>query len=99
MLTCVEYFKSSWNVLRANAAVFAGFLLGNLPVESRRGINLNPVMAANGMSDVNRYTYMWCVCVFVFVCLCVWQLSLFYMSRNNLNGDVTYCATRIYLCV
>lgn len=37
VMQCVAAFKSSWSWQRANAAYVVGFLLGNLPLESRKG--------------------------------------------------------------
>lgn len=31
--TCMAYFKSSWPIIKANAAMFTGLLLGNIPDE------------------------------------------------------------------
>lgn len=41
-MTSVEYFKSNWNICKANAVNFVGFLLGNMPAEKRKGTNINP---------------------------------------------------------
>eukprot|EP00049_Salpingoeca_infusionum_P022643 m.7920 g.7920 ORF g.7920 m.7920 type:complete len:1638 (-) comp5302_c0_seq1:139-5052(-) len=38
MSTVDSFFKSDWAEIRANAAIFSGFLLGNLPKEKRRDI-------------------------------------------------------------
>ena len=35
-MNSVGFFKSEWWEIKANAAIFIGFLLGNLPVEKRR---------------------------------------------------------------
>jgi hypothetical protein len=44
VMTCVDpYFKSEWNVIKGNAAMFVGYLLGNVPVDNRKVYNLNPV--------------------------------------------------------
>lgn len=48
VMTCVEHYRSQWNTIRANAASFTGFLLGNLPVEKRRASNLNPTLVSRG---------------------------------------------------
>jgi len=37
-----EYFKSLWNVIKANAVIFVGFVLGNLPEDKKKLANLNP---------------------------------------------------------
>ena len=36
---CVSFFKSNWEDIRANAALFVGFLLGNLKKEERDTIS------------------------------------------------------------
>jgi hypothetical protein len=48
VMTCVEYFQSPWNRIKANAAGFVGFLLGNLPVEKRKAANINPGLVSKG---------------------------------------------------
>lgn len=48
LMTAVEAFKSNWTVIRANAAAFSGFLLGNLSADVRKTINLNPAMGSTG---------------------------------------------------
>jgi len=47
VMTSVEYYKSNWNTIKANGAIFTGFLLGNLPIEKRK--NLNPTMVARAL--------------------------------------------------
>eukprot|EP00013_Stygamoeba_regulata_P006034 CAMPEP_0177640424 /NCGR_PEP_ID=MMETSP0447-20121125/6535_1 /TAXON_ID=0 /ORGANISM="Stygamoeba regulata, Strain BSH-02190019" /LENGTH=1747 /DNA_ID=CAMNT_0019142493 /DNA_START=242 /DNA_END=5485 /DNA_ORIENTATION=- len=47
VMTTLEFFKSKWHVLRANAATFVGFMLGNLPPSDyRRPINMGIVSTA-----------------------------------------------------
>lgn len=41
----VSFFRSTWVVIRGNAAMFAGFLLGNLPKEHQGLINKDHVCA------------------------------------------------------
>lgn len=48
-MTSVEYYRSNWNTIKSNAAIFTGFLLGNLPIEKRK--NLNPTLVARGMNN------------------------------------------------
>ena len=38
-MACVGFFKSPYEDIRANAAILAGFLLGNLPVTKRESIS------------------------------------------------------------
>lgn len=49
VMTCVEYFKSNWNSIKANAATFVGFLLGNLTQEKRKSANLNPGLISKAL--------------------------------------------------
>jgi len=42
MTSINEYFKSSWDIVKANAAIFVGFILGNLPEDKKKTANLNP---------------------------------------------------------
>ncbi len=42
----VSFFKSSWPDIRSNAAMFAGFLLGNLPEASHTLITKEHVCGA-----------------------------------------------------
>jgi hypothetical protein len=42
----VEYFKSPWNTLKANAAAFTGYLMGNATPEARKFINPGLVSTA-----------------------------------------------------
>jgi hypothetical protein len=53
-MTCVDpYFKSEWNIIKGNAAMFVGYLLGNISVENRKGYNLNPARVTKGESRVS----------------------------------------------
>ncbi len=54
VMTCVEAFRSNWTTIRANGAVFSGFLLGNLTAEQRKGTTLNPAMATSCASPLSR---------------------------------------------
>eukprot|EP00118_Oscarella_pearsei_P020077 m.216363 g.216363 ORF g.216363 m.216363 type:complete len:533 (+) comp39860_c0_seq19:3469-5067(+) len=45
-MNCVGFFKSVWQSIRASAAMFAGFLLGNLPKPDRHTISKEHVCAA-----------------------------------------------------
>jgi len=47
-MTAVEYFKSNWNSIKANAAVFVGFLLGNLP-DKKKAPGLNPGLVSRAL--------------------------------------------------
>eukprot|EP01113_Clastostelium_recurvatum_P024391 TRINITY_DN2913_c0_g1_i2.p1 TRINITY_DN2913_c0_g1~~TRINITY_DN2913_c0_g1_i2.p1 ORF type:complete len:827 (-),score=264.21 TRINITY_DN2913_c0_g1_i2:42-2447(-) len=49
VMNCVDFYKSQWNTIRANAAVFTGVLLGNLPIDKRKGINLNPAIVTKAL--------------------------------------------------
>jgi len=49
VMTCVDFYRSQWNSIKANAAIFTGVLLGNLPPERRRGINLNPAIVTKAL--------------------------------------------------
>lgn len=49
VMTSVNLFKSDWDQIKANAASFVGFLLGNLPVDKRNESNLNPALVANAL--------------------------------------------------
>lgn len=40
---CISFFKSNWADIRANAALFVGFLLGNLKKEQRVNISVDHV--------------------------------------------------------
>jgi len=42
MTSINEYFKSPWNSIKANAAIFVGFMMGNLLEDKRKTANLNP---------------------------------------------------------
>jgi hypothetical protein len=49
-MTCVDpYFKSSWNVIKSNAAAFVGFILGNLSPEKRKLTTLNPALVSKAI--------------------------------------------------
>ncbi|XP_052003052.1 maestro heat-like repeat-containing protein family member 1 [Xyrauchen texanus] len=42
-ITVIQFFKSNWAAIRAGAAMFIGFLLGNLPEEHFSHINMGSV--------------------------------------------------------
>eukprot|EP00999_Lentomonas_sp_LEN2_P003055 NODE_90_length_2355_cov_91.093357_g69_i0.p1 GENE.NODE_90_length_2355_cov_91.093357_g69_i0~~NODE_90_length_2355_cov_91.093357_g69_i0.p1 ORF type:complete len:766 (-),score=168.20 NODE_90_length_2355_cov_91.093357_g69_i0:57-2057(-) len=42
----VNFFKSEWSIARGNAAMFVGFLLGHLPKDMRRSVNVDHVCNA-----------------------------------------------------
>ncbi|KAL3859489.1 hypothetical protein ACJMK2_009708 [Sinanodonta woodiana] len=46
IMGCVAFFKSVWPEVKSNAALFAGYLLGNLPKERQTGISKEHVCAA-----------------------------------------------------
>jgi len=46
LMDSVNFFKSKWASVRGNAAMFTGFLLGNLPRESRKAINVDHVCSS-----------------------------------------------------
>lgn len=46
VMGCVTFFKSNWPDVRANAALFVGFLLGNLNKEERNSVSLDHVCSA-----------------------------------------------------
>ncbi|KAK7115260.1 maestro heat-like repeat-containing protein family member 1 isoform X1 [Littorina saxatilis] len=46
VMGCVAFFKSSWSEIRSNAAMFVGFLLGNLPKERQTDITKEHVCNA-----------------------------------------------------
>eukprot|EP00026_Physarum_polycephalum_P000352 Phypoly_transcript_00352.p1 GENE.Phypoly_transcript_00352~~Phypoly_transcript_00352.p1 ORF type:complete len:1660 (+),score=332.46 Phypoly_transcript_00352:97-5076(+) len=48
-MTSLEFFKSNWNSIKENAANFTGVLLGNLPIEKRTKINLNPAIVSRAL--------------------------------------------------
>jgi len=52
VMTCVEYYRSNWNSIKANAAAFTGNLLGNLPVEKRKASNLNPALVSKALIEL-----------------------------------------------
>jgi hypothetical protein len=56
VMTCIEYFKSQWSTIKSNAAAFVGFLLGNLPVEKRKGTNINPGLISKGLLPLKCVT-------------------------------------------
>ncbi|KAK6184716.1 hypothetical protein SNE40_007128 [Patella caerulea] len=39
VMGCIAFFKSSWPEIKSNAAMFAGFLLGNLPKDKQANIS------------------------------------------------------------
>jgi len=43
LMDAINFYKSKWPANRANAAMFTGYLLGNLPRESRKAINVDHV--------------------------------------------------------
>eukprot|EP00117_Sycon_ciliatum_P004055 scpid12251/ scgid8580/ HEAT repeat-containing protein 7A len=43
---CVTFFKSMWPPIKANAAMFVGFLLGNLPMERRKQMSKEHICGA-----------------------------------------------------
>jgi len=47
VMSSIDFFKSNWNTIKANASVFVGFLLGNLPIEKRK--NLNPSLVSKAL--------------------------------------------------
>lgn len=49
VMTCIEHFKSSWNIIKANAVICVGFLLGNMSIEKRKSTNLNPGLITRAM--------------------------------------------------
>ncbi|XP_025115241.1 maestro heat-like repeat-containing protein family member 1 isoform X3 [Pomacea canaliculata] len=46
VMGCVAFFKSSWPDIRSNAAMFVGFLLGNLPKDRQTDITKEHVCAS-----------------------------------------------------
>ncbi len=51
--TCVDpYFKSHWDVIKANAAAFVGTILGHLPEDLRKSSGINPGLVAKGLSPI-----------------------------------------------
>ncbi|XP_031575321.1 maestro heat-like repeat-containing protein family member 1 [Actinia tenebrosa] len=46
VMGCVSFFKSSRDDIKASAAIFVGFLLGNLPVDNRDDISKDHVCGA-----------------------------------------------------
>lgn len=46
IMGCVSFFKSSWSEVQCNAAIFLGFLLGNLPEHKRLTISKEYVCGA-----------------------------------------------------
>ena len=52
VMSCVKEFKSEWELIRANAASFVGYLLGHLPLERRQDSNLNPGLVANALINL-----------------------------------------------
>jgi len=46
IMACISFFKSNWDDIRANAALFVGFLLGNLKKESRHSISIDHCCSA-----------------------------------------------------
>lgn len=49
VMTCVSYFKSPWDEIKANAANFAGYMLGNLSLDARRQTSLNPGLVTRAL--------------------------------------------------
>jgi len=55
VMTCVEpYFKSEWDAIRANAAIFVGCLLGNLTDDMKKKLNLNPGIVTKALISLLR---------------------------------------------
>ena len=46
VMGCVSFFKSSWDDIRGNAALFVGFLLGNLGKDQRGDISEDHICSA-----------------------------------------------------
>ncbi|XP_060593728.1 maestro heat-like repeat-containing protein family member 1 [Ruditapes philippinarum] len=46
VMGCVSFYKSMWSEIKSNAALFTGFLLGNLPEEKQSVISKEHVCAA-----------------------------------------------------
>ncbi|XP_064611998.1 maestro heat-like repeat-containing protein family member 1 [Liolophura sinensis] len=46
VMGCVSFFKTIWPEIKSNAAIFAGFLLGNLPKDKHSNISKEHVCAA-----------------------------------------------------
>ncbi|XP_047135268.1 maestro heat-like repeat-containing protein family member 1 isoform X1 [Hydra vulgaris] len=46
VMGCVSFFKSNWPEIRANAALFIGFLLGNLKKNQRETISIEHICSA-----------------------------------------------------
>ncbi|KYQ89059.1 hypothetical protein DLAC_10285 [Tieghemostelium lacteum] len=44
IMTCLEFYKSNWQTLRANSATITGFILGNISEEKRSQTNINPAI-------------------------------------------------------
>lgn len=54
-MTCVDpYFKSEWNVIKGNAAMFVGHLFGNSPVDNRKSLNYNPSRVTKELISLMR---------------------------------------------
>lgn len=49
VMGCITFFKSNWEDIRANSALFVGFLLGNLPSSQRDTVATGHV--CNGRFD------------------------------------------------
>ncbi|XP_019641769.1 PREDICTED: maestro heat-like repeat-containing protein family member 1 isoform X1 [Branchiostoma belcheri] len=46
VMGCVSFFKSTWETIKGNAAMFIGFLLGNLPQDKHMAISKEHVCGA-----------------------------------------------------
>lgn len=42
-ISVIQFFKSNWPEIRAGAAMFIGFLLGNLPEEHLSHLNMGTI--------------------------------------------------------
>jgi len=49
VMTSIDYFRSSWNSIKSNGAIFIGYLLTNLPVEKRKVTSLNPSLISKAL--------------------------------------------------
>jgi hypothetical protein len=91
-MTCVEpYFKSEWNIIKGNAAMFVGYLLGNIPLDNRKIYNLNPTRVTKGTNlplPTHSYTLFNSPHILLALCIpdgCLSYLSFFLASLFRIN--------------
>jgi len=84
-MDAINFYKSKWPVIRANSAMFTGFLLGNLPRESRKAINVDHVC---GCESLGFWFFYW------FLYFKKYDFFFFQLWQPSWKTKIPRCAPR-----